>query len=288
MYDFVNTLMLSDSGYPKSLRNISSPPRQLYWSGADPEEWLNKPKVAIVGSRKMTAYGRDVTDKIARQLAGAGVVIISGLAFGIDITAHQAALSVRGTTVAVLATGLDNITPRSNYSIARNIIQSGTLLTEQPAGGQVHLGQFVTRNRIISGLADIVLIPEAVLKSGSLHTARFALEQGKTVMAVPGNINSPSSEGSNNLIKSGAIPVTDAGDVFFALKLNPAKPAKKRPVFDRPNEARVYDLISQGTANQEELAVAAGMDASDLSSALTMLEISGHIRPAGAGSWLAA
>jgi DNA processing protein len=284
----VNMLTLGAAGYPSGLENISSPPRHLYWRGVDPKEWLNRPKVAIVGSRKMTAYGQAVTTDLARQLAAAGVVIISGLAFGVDITAHKAALSVNGVTVAVIATGLDNITPRSNYQVAQEILQKGTILSEQPFGKMVNLGLFVIRNRIISGLADIVLIPEAVLKSGSLHTARFALEQGKTVMAVPGNINSPASEGSNNLIKSGAIPVTCADDILFALNINPAATKNKRPSFSSHQEQIVFDLIQKGVCQQDDIATAAGIDVTSMSAALTMLEISGHIRPAGAGNWLTA
>lgn len=235
----------------------------------------------------MTAYGQAITTKLAGELAAAGVVIISGLAFGIDVTAHKAALAVRGTTVAVLASGVDNITPRSNYYVGRQIIQSGTLISERPPGAAVSRGLFVIRNRIISGLADIVLIPEAVLKSGCLHTARFALEQGKTVMAVPGNITSASSEGSNNLIKSGAIPVTSADDVFFALKLQPQK--KSSPAFrGTPNEMKVISLLKEGALDQENLALAAGLDGAALASILTSLELSGCIRPAGAGNWIAA
>ena len=284
----VNMLTLGVDGYPSGLENITSPPRHLYWQGTDPKEWLGRPKVAIVGSRKMTAYGQAVTTDLARQLAAAGVVIISGLAFGVDITAHKAALAAGGLTVAVIATGLDNITPRSNYQIAQEIVRTGTILSEQPFGKPVNLGLFVIRNRIISGLADIVLIPEAVLKSGSLHTARFALEQGKTVMAVPGNINSPASQGSNNLIKSGAIPVTSADDVLFALNINPATTNKSQASFNSRQERIVFDLIQKGVRQQDDIAIAAGMDITSISAALTMLEISGHIRPAGAGNWLTA
>ncbi len=284
----VNMLTLGVDGYPSGLENITSPPRHLYWQGTDPKEWLGRPKVAIVGSRKMTAYGQAVTTDLARQLAAAGVVIISGLAFGVDITAHKAALAAGGLTVAVIATGLDNITPRSNYQIAQEIVRTGPILSEQPFGKPVNLGLFVIRNRIISGLADIVLIPEAVLKSGSLHTARFALEQGKTVMAVPGNINSPASQGSNNLIKSGAIPVTSADDVLFALNINPATTNKSQASFNSRQERIVFDLIQKGVRQQDDIAIAAGMDITSISAALTMLEISGHIRPAGAGNWLTA
>lgn len=285
MNDIVNTLKFSDQNFPQCLKNIPSPPPQIYWRGVDPNEWLDRPKVAIVGSRRMTPYGQAITNKLATQLAEAGVVIISGLAFGIDVTAHKAALAVQGTTVAVLASSLDNITPKSNYYVGRQIIQSGTLISERPQGSPVHPGLFVIRNRIISGLADIILIPEAILKSGCLHTARFALEQGKTVMAVPGNITSLSSEGSNNLIKSGAIPVTSVNDVFFALKIQPAKNKPATAFTGTADEKIIMSLLAKGIADQESLAQAAGMDGATLASALTMLELSGHIRPVGAGNW---
>jgi len=281
----VNTLTVKDVKFPSSLKEIAYPPRQLYWTGRDPAEWLNSPKVAIVGSRKMTAYGQAVTTNLATELAEAGVVIISGLAFGIDITAHQAALAAQGTTVAVLASGLDNITPRSNYYIAEKIIQSGTLMSERPLQTPVHPGLFVARNRIISGLADIVLIPEAALKSGSLHTARFALEQGKTVMAVPGNITNPFSEGCNNLIKSGAVPVTSVNDVLFALKIGRTDKKTVR-IHATPQEELVFGFIQEGVTSQEEIALASKLEGQELASVLTMLELAGHIRPAGGGNWV--
>ena len=288
MLDYVNMLMFGDRGYPEILRDITSPPRQLYWTGIEPKEWIDRPKVGIVGSRKMSAYGKSVTENLAGQLARAGVVIISGLAYGVDITAHQSALASRGTTVAVLPSGLDSIYPAAHHNFANQITREGTLITEYPAGSRSYPGNFIARNRIISGLSDVLLITEAALKSGSLHTARFAMDQGKTVMAVPGNINSPASEGCNNLIKSGAVPVTDVSDVLFALKLKPI-PNKVLPEgFAHPEEATIYRLISQGTADQEELALASGLDTPALSNALTMLELSGHIRPAGGGNWLTA
>jgi DNA processing protein len=278
-------LKLGGRDFPKILTTITYPPKQLYWSGQPPAEWLDKPKVAVVGARKITPYGKAVTERLVSDLARAGVVIISGLAFGVDVTAHNSALTANGLTVAVLASGLDNITPRSNYQTGQRILQTGTLISERPAGSLVNRGLFVMRNRIISGLADIVLIPEAGLKSGSLHTARFALEQGKTVMAVPGNITSPMSEGCNNLIKSGAVPVTSADDILFALNIKAAD--KPQPVLVSEDEKRIYTYIKDGLSSQDEIAAASRIAGPQLASALTMLEIAGHIRPAGGGNWVA-
>jgi DNA processing protein len=280
----VNILKRNQPGYPEILNNITSPPQLLYYAGISPQSWINKPKVAIVGSRKCTPYGINTTTKLATELANAGVVIISGLAYGIDVSAHKAALAVNGITVAVLATGLDDIYPAAHYHIAKQMIQRGTLITERPARTVGFKSNFVIRNRIVSGLADVLLITEAIVNSGSLHTARFALEQGKTVMAVPGNINSPASEGCNNLIKSGAIPVTDVSDVFFALRINPDQ-QKPREITGSLQEKLVFKFISDGLSSQEQLAQATKLTGPQLASTLTMLELAGQVRPLGSGNW---
>lgn len=282
----VNSLKRNQAAFPQSLSVIDGPPDHIYWSGAAPVNWLSLPKVAIVGSRKATYYGRTITTKLGRELAEAGVVIISGLAYGIDVAAHQAALSVGSITVAVLPAGLDNIYPAAHQHIAEQILIRGTLITEYSDGVIGFKSNFIARNRLVSGLCDILLITEAAVNSGSLHTARFALEQGKTVMAVPGNINSPASEGCNNLIKSGAIPVTSVDDIFFALKLNPAKNKAKRAFTGDKQEQLVFEFIKDGISAQEDLVQATKLDGQTVASTLTMLEISGYIRPAGNGHWL--
>jgi DNA processing protein len=282
----VNTLKLSDPSYPSVLKDIAGPPKQLFFSGAQPQEWLDLPRVAIVGSRKISPYGKHVTRKFARELANSGVVVVSGLAFGVDAEAHWAALEANGLCVAVLPTPLDRISPVSNQQLASKIIGcDGTLVTEYSNGADVHVSNFIARNRIVSGLADVILITEAAVNSGSLHTARFALEQGKTVMAVPGNINSPTSEGCNNLIKSGAVPVTEFNDILFALKLNPAQQKQGRAFNGTKEETEVLKLISEGICIQEDLALATGLDGAAMGSILTMLEIHGRIRALGAGNW---
>jgi DNA processing protein len=283
----VNILTLSSHGYPENLAQITSPPEQLYWSGAKPASWLDRPKIGIVGSRKITPYGRTVTAKLAAELARAGVVVISGLAYGVDVCAHQAVLAANGLTVAVLGTSLDDIYPAAHAQIADQIARQGTIFSEYPAGTPGYPANFIARNRIISGLCDVLLITEAAVNSGSLHTARFALEQGKTVMAVPGNITSPISEGCNNLIKSGAVPVTSAEDVFFALGISPLTD-KLRRFKGTAAERQVLDFIKEGLADQDELSSATKLDSPVLASTLTMLEIQGYIRPAGSGNWVIA
>lgn len=284
----VNSLKLGQEDYPEVLANIDSPPKRLYWSGQNPQVWLGLPRVAVVGSRKLTGYGKLITEKLVTDLAHAGVVIISGLAYGIDITAHRAALQAGGLTVAVLPSSLERIYPAAHANTAEQITEQGALITEYPEGSQIAWkANFIARNRLISALSDVLLIPEAALKSGSLHTARFALEQGKTVMAVPGNITSLTSEGCNNLIKSGAVPATSAEDVMFALKIRPSGKPKKTLFSGSESEKMVYELIKQGVGDQEEVALAARLNARQMASALTMLELSGYIRPAGAGQWTA-
>lgn len=283
----VNVLKLNDSDYPEALRQIPTPPKTIYYTGAAPNDWLAKPRVAVVGSRKVSPYGQQVTQKLVTELAEHGIVIISGLALGVDALAHQAALKAGAITVAVLPTDLSRIYPASHANLARQIVdRGGTLISEYDKGSDTFRTNFVARNRIVSGLADILLITEAAAASGTMHTAAFALEQGKTVMAVPGNITSENCQGTNNLIKSGAVPVTEASDVLFALGINPA--AKHRKVFSgTPEERKVLAAIRQANLSQEELALELNLSAPDLALHLTSLEIGGYIRPEGGGRWAA-
>ncbi len=281
----VNSLKRDGPDFPAILRQIPSPPKDLFWIGTHPSDFLNKPRVAIVGSRKVSTYGRAVTERLAGELARLGVVIVSGLALGVDSIAHQATLNAGGLTIAVLPTSLDQIYPASHLNLARQIVErGGCLISEYPPGAEAFPSNFIARNRLVSGLADVLLITEAAKNSGTMHTAGFALEQGKTVMTIPGNINSPGSEGCNNLIKAGAAPVTSVEDVLFALRLDPNAPKQTKIFRGSDNEQKIFDLIRHGVADQEELAAAARLDGSALSAALTMLEINGYIR-AEHGSW---
>lgn len=283
----VNTLKLSDPLYPAALKNINQPPDQLYWLGTPINNWLASPKLAVVGSRKISQYGREVTSSLANQLAASGVVIISGLAYGVDATAHQAALAANGRTVAVLPTAVDKIYPASHANLAKQIIAAGgTLISEYAATDAVYKANFTLRNRIISGLADAVVITEAAALSGSLNTARYALEQGRTVLAVPGNINSSNSEGANQLIKAGALPVTSADDILFALGLSPGKQASKPPYRGSAHEVAALKLMEAGVSDQEDLARQLQLDGAATASLLIGLEVAGQIKPAGGGQWI--
>lgn len=273
-----------DDGYPAALRNLHNIPEQLYVEG-DLAAALSAPKLAVVGSRKVTPYGRAVTEKLARAAAEQGITIISGLALGVDGIAHQAAIDARGKTIAVLPTGLAKIHPSSHVSLADQIVKSGGALVTEYAPTAVPLRvNFIARNRIVAGLADAVLITEAAIKSGTMHTARFALEQGIPVLAVPGNITSEQSSGTNNLIKTGAAPVTDISDILAAMNL---QPQDRQLSFYGDNEAEsiILELLASGISDGSLLLMTSKLEPHTYNQSLTMLEINGKIRPLGAGHW---
>lgn len=282
----VNSISLQDSGYPELLRTIPAPPKELYYLGAPPEQWTARPRIAIVGSRTITPYGKTVTKQFANALAERGIIIVSGLALGVDAAAHEAAVQAGGTHLAVLANGLDKIYPASNTQLARRILETGgAIISEYPEGTPSYKQQFIARNRIVAGLADALLITEASEKSGTLHTARFALEQGKDVLVVPGNITSPTSAGCNALIKSGATPVTSLEDILQALHLTHLADATVTHKGDTPEEQQILDMLYSGESDGHTLLEHSNMSPDTFSQALTMLEFSGKIRPLGNNHW---
>ena len=278
---------LLSKSIPQKLQVISGPPKLLYSSAneAQLQLLLQRKCVAIVGSRKVSAYGRQVTAELAGKLAEQGIVIVSGLALGVDAIAHEAALEANGLTIAVLPGPLEQIYPRSHQQLAQRIVeQGGALLSEYPEGTEAFRGNFIARNRLVAGLSDALLITEAALKSGSLHTANFALDQGKAVLAVPGNITSPTSAGTNNLIRAGATPITSVEDILQVLGIY--EHAKASEVYGRnPEEQAIIDLLLAGTSDGEELQRASQLDIGQFNQTLTMLEISGKIRSLGANQW---
>jgi DNA processing protein len=281
----VNSHKLIGEEIPSQLRQIYDPPKILYYIGVNPREWLGSPKLGVVGSRKANPYGRQITEKLTGVLAGNGLVIISGLAFGIDSLAHQAALSAGGTTVAILPGPLEQIYPASHRALAQAIINSGgTLISEYQYGCDIRKENFIARNRLIAGLSDALLVPQAASRSGSLHTANFALEQGKTVMAIPGDITQQLNAGSNNLLKTGAVMVTDVADIFAAMNLKVRKTGAKRLIKASRSERTLFELIGKGLEQTEELVNASGLSGPEVSSALSLLEINGHVR-ADNGHW---
>lgn len=211
----VEVIPWSDSRYPSRLREIYDPPVVLFALGR--LELLDTVMVAIVGSRKPTAYGQAVAERLGRDLAAAGVTVVSGMARGIDTAAHQGALAAKGATVAVFGCGLDVIYPAENRALAERIAREGLLLSEFPPGTPGHAQNFPIRNRVISGLSEGVVVVEGKQYSGSLITARLALDQNREVFAVPGNITSPASFGPNLLIKQGAQLVQSHEDILDGL-----------------------------------------------------------------------
>ena len=282
----IHILTPADNAFPAALRHIAKPPRQLYVAGENLAELLARPRLAVVGSRKVSSYGKSVTINLCRELAEEGVVIVSGLAIGVDGIAHRAAVEAGGATIAVLPGDLTSIYPAVHSNLAQDIIaKGGALVSEYATGSMTYKSNFVARNRIVAGLSQGVLITEAALKSGSLHTARFALEQGIEVLAVPGPISSATSEGANNLIKSGAAAVTNAGDVLHALGMQPrANPAAKSQGANA-TEQLVLNLLNEGPCDGHALLAATRLEVAEFHQTLTMLEITGKVRALGANQW---
>ena len=213
-------LAQDDKYYPNKLKLIYDPPELLYCLGDI--RLLNEPSIAIVGTRNASNYGKRIAYNLSQELSKRGVTIISGLASGIDSYAHEGAFKNVGKTIAVLGSGIDVIYPKENEDLYKSIIKNGGLIvSEFPLGTKPEKDNFPKRNRIISGLSDGVVVVEAKKKSGALITADLALEQGRSVFAVPGNIDSQNSEGTNNLIKEGAVPVTSYLDILIAIAERP-------------------------------------------------------------------
>lgn len=280
----INLTEVENDIYLKVLAEYKNSPTHLYYRGTLPLKRI--PSVAIVGTRRPTHYGKQVTYDLAYKLAKQGIIIISGLALGIDAIAHRAALDAGGVTIAILAGGLDNIYPRTNTRLAQEILdKGGALISEYPAGTQAKPYQFLARNRLVSGLADAVIVTEAAASSGTFSTVTHALDQGKEVFAVPGNITSILSVGPNQLIKQGATPVLDSSDLLEALspRLEVQLPLSPRT----PIEQCVLNLLKLGVTDMSELQTKSKLNPSEFLSTLTSLEIEGAIRNLGGDKWVA-
>lgn len=280
----INKYSPLEQKYLQILESLAKTPKSVYVMGNLPE--TRQPTVAIVGTRRPTAYGREVTHRFACELARRGVVIVSGLALGVDGIAHRAALEADGTTIAVLANSLPKIYPSTHRDLAKEIIEKGgAVLTEFEDNENPHGYDFLSRNRIVSGLSDAVIITEAAARSGTLNTAMHALEQGKEVFVVPGNITSPLSAGCNALIKQGATPITSADDVLEFLFPNARDTQTSLPLGTTPQETAILELLQQGIRDGDELQQRTAIPASEFSMALTMLEMNGAIRALGGNQW---
>ncbi len=283
----ITVIKQGESGYPVRLDAISGPPKQLYCRGAPLQELLKLQTVAIVGSRKISSYGRQVTYDFARRLAEQGIVIISGLALGVDTEAHEAALMAGTPTIAVLPSPVDRIYPATNTQLAERIVAAGgAVISEYGLATYQFKQNFVARNRIVAGLADVIIITEAAIKSGSLHTADFATAQGKPVFAVPGSILSPSSVGANNLIKQArALAVTDFTDILKALDRTTRRTPQRKIRGANPQEQHILNLLNVGIADADDLFEAAKLDISTFNQTITTLEITSKIRSLGNNNW---
>jgi DNA processing protein len=261
-------------GYPPLLAELHDPPARLYLRGG-PAEILARPSVAIVGARSCSLYGAQVARELARELAGAGVVVVSGLARGVDGEAHRGALAAGGLTVAVLGCGIDRDYPRAHADLARRVSENGLVVSEYPPGIEPSPWRFPARNRIVAGLAGATVVVEARRRSGALITADFALELGRDVFAVPGEITSGLSEGTNDLIRQGAIPLLAAADVFEAMGIEPEPPGP--PASLSPEAVAVWGVLQDGVLTLDEISRTTGVGAAEVAVALTELELAGLV-----------
>jgi DNA processing protein len=282
----IRVITLFDRSYPARLRTISDPPPLLYVRGALLER--DDVAVAIVGGRRATPLGRVVTEEIAQELAGGGVTIVSGLARGIDAAAHRGALAGKGRTIAVLGCGIDRTYPPEHQALRRSIESHGAVISELPIGASPLSHHFPRRNRIISGLSLGVLVSEAAKDSGSLITAKLALEQGREVFAVPGPVKEDACRGSNGLIKEGAKLVERAQDILdeivpqidarlrAGLSVGGAAEEPRAPL--EKEDAAVYEALSYEARSVDAVIERTGLNAAKVAASLISLELSGRIR----------
>ncbi len=260
--------------YPPLLRAIPDPPAVLWLRGEAPPELLEQPSVAIVGARACSSYGRSVARTLGRELAAAGLVVVSGMARGIDSEAHRGALEASGITVAVLGCGIDRDYPAAHRDLARRIVERGLIVSEYEAGIEPAPWRFPARNRIIAGLCTATVVVEARERSGALITADFALEDGREVMVVPGEITSAVSAGSNALLRLGATPVTAAADVLEAYGIEIVTERGEPP---GGLAGALLERLAVGPASIDELARLSGAAPGDIAAALMELELARRI-----------
>jgi len=283
----IRALTWEDETYPSRLKNITQPPPVLYLRGtlAEEDEWA----VAIVGTRRVTAYGRQVSEETAAFLAQNGVTIVSGLARGVDALAHKAALQNGGRTLAVLGSGVDVIYPPEHRAWAEKILENGAILSDYPPGTPPESSNFPPRNRIISGLSLAVVVVEAGQTSGALITAEFAVEQGREVFAVPGGIYAPQSKGTNRLIREGAHPMLRPSDILEALNLTQISEhrAAQRALPADETELRLLQILDAEPLHIDEIQREADLPIEKVSATLTMMELKGMARHVGGMRYIA-
>lgn len=268
-----------DERFPHLLRQIHTQPNVLYVRGQlfDLNSCLT---IAMVGTRKASGYGLTTAKSIARELSESGAVVVSGLALGIDAMSHEGALLGKSPTVAVIACGADICYPASNKGLMQRILKSGGLvISEYPLGTIAQPYHFPERNRIISGISKGTLVVEADIKSGSLITAKYALEQNRDVFAVPGNVNSVNSKGSNYLLKDGASLVTTASDIlnFYSFEPIASTKASESTPSGTGEEEKILTVLSEGSLHKDTICEKTGLDASKVNSLLLLMELKGKV-----------
>ncbi len=283
----IQILTWDDELYPPRLKEIEQPPPVLYVRGELlPEDHF---AVAIVGTRRITSYGRQVAEELSAFLAANGVTVVSGLARGVDAVAHSAAIRAGGRTIAVLGSGVDRIYPPEHRSLAEELMGRGALVSDYPVGTAPDATNFPPRNRIISGLSMAVVVIEAGETSGALITAEFAAEQGREVFAVPGSILAPQSKGTNKLIQDGALPLLTPADLLQALNLTRIgvqKSARKILPADEV-EAQLMNVLGNEPMHVDELRSQTGLPVEKVSAALVMMELKGMVRQVGGMNYVA-
>jgi DNA processing protein len=273
----VKIYLSNQEEYPVNLKAIYDPPPVLYCLGDLRED--DKDAIAIVGARKASDYGLKTAEKLAEQLVQSGITVVSGMALGIDAAAHRGAIRGGGRTIAVFACGVTNPNPKSNINLYKEILKNGAVVSEYPLGMPPHPGNFPARNRIISGLSLGSLIVEANIKSGSLITADFALEQGRDVFAVPGNINSPSSMGTNNLIKNGAMLVDCVEDILGELPIRCINKTSDKIILQlEDTEALIAATLLDIGKSIDQIVKDTGLSINEVLSNTAMMELRGIIK----------
>jgi len=283
----VQVITIKDKNYPTSLAQIYNPPALFYYKGN--LNILDRPCLSVVGTRKITNYGKRVTADIVAELTKNGLTIVSGLAFGIDALAHQTTIESNGKTAAVLGSGLDNIYPISNTKLALKILETdGCIISEYPIGMAALKHHFPVRNRIISGLSLGTLVTEAGLSSGALITTKYALDQNRQIFAVPGSIYNESAAGPNKLIKFGAVPVTSADDILEALNIEKLHQHEKvrKIIPDSPQEKLICDTLSSEPITIDKIVKMTSMEIQKVNSTLTMMEMKGIVKNLGGGNYV--
>ena len=285
----ITIITIKNPAYPQLLKQIPAPPFLLYAKGN--LACLQMPMLSIVGSRKFTAYGRQMTTNFAKELVRAGFCVVSGLALGIDAIAHAGALDASGKTIAVLGNSLDdiNIYPRNNFDLAREIIaKGGLLLSEFPVPTHANANTFPIRNRIVAGLSHGTLVTEAAEASGSLITANFAVEFGREVFSVPGNISSPQSEGTNNLIKKGAKMTTSINDILEELRpqMSTKELKPKLEIALSEEEKVVMQVLSPQPTHIDIICKQTKLGTSTISGILVILELKDVIKNIGGQNYI--